>query len=270
MLNGYPFSLERYSSSKYTTFMERALTDAYGEGRKVGGELLLSTKLDKSRINLFTSVFSNSIDDRINDEPPESGYSSRLTYGYKFKKKHLLSIGTAYMYQDINGESVKFKQSSESDSILDKYVSVKVKNVKNVKKNNLEFLYINNKFSLQSEYVTATLKNLDESYNFDAYYVQGSYFLIGLGRAYRFKDSTLAKIKPSREGALEFAFRYSSIDLNDKDEVGGMQSDYTFGINWYVNKELKFMLNYIIAEPTSTDNYDGTTQILQARALFAF
>jgi phosphate-selective porin OprO/OprP len=276
-----PFSLESYSSSKNITFMERALTDSFGISRKVGAELLLSTKFANNRINMFASYFTNSIDERRDDEIDKPGYSARLTYAHKFSKRHILSIGAGYLYQDMKYQDVKLSQDSESYFMRDDYVSTKVKQVDDQKTLNLEALYIYNKYSLQAEYARTTLdainykkkKNpsgLVSPYTFDAYYIQGSYFLIGQGRKYKLSDSTLGKIKPSREGALEFALRYSYINLNDRDEEGGKQVDYNFGVNWYYNSELKFMLNYVNVNPENPEEYDGRLQIVQARALFAF
>ncbi|MEA2091741.1 MAG: porin [Campylobacterota bacterium] len=270
-----PFSLERYTSSKYITFMERALNDAYADGRKLGAELLLCKKLDNDRINLFTSIFSNSIDERMDHEVNQPGYSIRLTYAHKFEKNHLLSVGGAFMSQDMQGEDIRFSQASESELMRDKYVSVRVKDVDSMKKTNIEALYIYNRYSLQAEYIRTSLDALNgedyiQPYSFKGYYLQGSYFIVGSGRKYKFSNSTIAKIKPKIDGAVELAFRYSHIDLNDKDEQGGTQTDYNYGVNWYINNELKFMVNYVVAEPKGTDEYDGRLQLLQARVLFAF
>jgi len=270
-----PFSLETYTSSKYTMFMERSLNDAFSMGRKLGGELLLSTKLGDSKINLFLATFTNSINEKIDSEVNMPGYATRLTYAYKINKNHLLSLGGAFLYQDIKEENIKFKQGAESKFILNKYVATKVKNIYNTKKTNMEFLYINNKFSIQSEYSKIVVDSQKDIYSFDAYYIQGSYFLLGNGRKYKFNSSTLGNVKPLRGGALEVAFRYDYINLSDdgktglKPENGGTQIDYTYGLNWYLSKEFKVTLNYIVAQPDSED-YDGLYQVVQARALFAF
>ena len=276
-----PFSLESYSSSKNITFMERALTDSFSISRKMGAEILLSSKLGNNYINMFGSVFTNSIDERRDNKIDKSGYSARVTYAHKFNKKHIFSVGAGYLYQDMKYQDVKLSQDSESNFMRDDYVSTKVKTVDNQSTVNLEALYIYNQYSIQAEYARTTLdainykKNKNPSgllspYSFDAYYVQGSYFFIGQGRKYKFNNSTLGKIKPTREGALEFALRYSYINLNDRDETGGDQVDYNFGLNWYVNRELKFMFNYINVNPDDPTEYDGRLQIIQARALFAF
>jgi len=266
-----PFSLERYSSSKNITFMERGLNDAFADGRKFGGELFLSSKIFDGHLNLMGAVFSNSIDDKIEDEVEQPGYAARVTYGYKFDKNHIVSLGGAYMNQDMKGKNTRFRQASESDFIKETYVSVKVSDVDTMIKNNIEAVYVYDKYSLMAEYTTVTTQTLEEGdYTFDGYYIQGSYFLLGRGKNYRTKASKLGKPKINKSGALELAFRYSHIDLNDRDEEGGTQTDYTYGVNWHFSDELKFMLNYVVAEPKETDDYDGRLQILQGRMLFAF
>ncbi len=271
-----PFSLETYTSSKYITFMERAMTDSFAEGRKVGAELLVSKKIEKNRVNAFISIFSNSMNERIENKIDQPGYALRLTYGYQFRKNHLFSLGTAQFVQDMKGEDVKYNQSSESNFVREKFISVKVKDVDVVQKNNIEFLYIYDKLFFQSEYTRVSLNSLVDKYFFNGYYLEGSYFLLGQGRKYKFNNSTLSKVKPGKDGSIELAFRYSYLNLNDNGEnglnpeKGGTQTDYNYGVNWYINNELKFMVNYIVSKPTQTDEYDGMLQILQARVLFAF
>ena len=265
-----PFTLDSYSSSKYITFMERALGESFLPSRRVGIELLLSNKINSIYTNLFLSSFANSLDDKLDNLPEKRGYSSRLTFAYKFNKRHILSLGTGYLKEDYYMDKVKFKESSESDLIDDKYVSVKIKDVDNIKKYNFELLYINNKYSLQSEYMKVDVNSIDKIYSFDSFYIQGSYFIVGFGKRYKLSTSTLSNVKPNSDGALEVAFRYSTIDLNDKDEHGGSQTDYTSALNWYISKEFKVSFNYIIAMPKDTDDYDGLLQLVQVRTLFAF
>jgi phosphate-selective porin OprO and OprP len=51
-------------------------------------------------------------------------------------------------------------------------------------------------------------------------------------------------------GAWEIAGRYSVVDLNDQlgtpsGVAGGKQTIYTAGLNWYVNRNIRFMFNYL-------------------------
>ena len=56
-------------------------------------------------------------------------------------------------------------------------------------------------------------------------------------------------------GAWEIAGRISTIDLNDQlatanGVAGGRQTIYTAGLNWYVNRNIRFMLNYLHGDIT--------------------
>ena len=271
-----PFSLEHYSSSKNLTFMERSLNDTFGVNKKLAGELLLSEKMQHHRVNLLVSAFSNSIDDKINDNVNQPGASLRATYSYKPSSQHLLSLGGGYLTRDMKGETIKFNQRAESKIMKDKYLSVKIKDVQTLNKTNLEALYIYKNYSLQAEYETVDVQALIDDYSFNAYYVQASYFIFGATRRYSTKEVKLKKIKPLKGGALEIALRYSYINLNDEGqeqihpEHGGEQTDYNFALNYYFSKEIRGIVNYIIVEPKGTDDYDGRLQILQARILLAF
>src|SRR5262249_9041808 len=51
-------------------------------------------------------------------------------------------------------------------------------------------------------------------------------------------------------GAWEIAGRVSMMDLNDQlgtatGIAGGRQTVYTAGLNWYVNRNIRFMFNYL-------------------------
>lgn len=265
-----PFSLESYSSSTNITFMERALMDTFAENRKLGAELHLYKKKKKHHLNLFTAILSSSIDERLQDDITKKMLASRATYAYKFKKNHLLSLGASFLYQDVNDDQVRYKQEAESHLIHDAYVSVRVKDVDRLSSYGAEALYINKSFAVQSEYIGSRIEALKDNYYFYGYYVQGSYLISGENKKYKLKKTTLSKIKPNNSyGGIEVAMRYSFIDLDDKDEAGGRQEDFTFGLNWYITSDLKWMTNYIIAKPES-DRYDGLLQVLQTRILYAF
>jgi phosphate-selective porin OprO/OprP len=51
-------------------------------------------------------------------------------------------------------------------------------------------------------------------------------------------------------GAFEIAGRFSTMNLNDQlgtatGIAGGQQTIYTAALNWYVNRNIRFMLNYL-------------------------
>jgi phosphate-selective porin OprO and OprP len=78
-------------------------------------------------------------------------------------------------------------------------------------------------------------------------------------------------------GALEALYRYTFIDLNDKIVHGGQMIEHTFGLNWYLNPNMKLQTNYVIAQrdvftfpgQRVTSN-DGTVRALGFQVAFDF
>lgn len=106
---------------------------------------------------------------------------------------------------------------------------------------------------------TATLPNP----SFDGLYVQGSWILTGETRRYDMASGAFQSPRPfvpfssaGGFGAWELALRYSHLDLDFHSGVagtaatadairGGVQDIWTFGVNWYVNANVKVMLNWL-------------------------
>ncbi len=134
-------------------------------------------------------------------------------------------------------------------------------------------------FSAQAEYMLSQCNTvLAGDRDFDGYCVQASYFLTGESRAYKKSAGTFSRVKPNNNfgfdedggpGAVELALRYSSIDVTDPPIYGGRQDDITAGINWYLNPNMRMMLNYVHA---GIDHplYDDPLNILQTRFQFDF
>jgi phosphate-selective porin OprO/OprP len=96
------------------------------------------------------------------------------------------------------------------------------------------------------------------SLDFQGGYAQASLMLTGETRSYNAASASYNGIKPLHPfdwssqgwGAWEVAGRVSTIDLNDQlataaGVAGGRQTIYTAGLNWYVNNNVRFMLNYL-------------------------
>jgi phosphate-selective porin OprO/OprP len=90
-----------------------------------------------------------------------------------------------------------------------------------------------------------------DGHDFDAKYVQVGYFLTGETREYDKAGARFDRIKVKKHygdggyGAFEVAARWSSVDLNDGEIEGGELTDWTFGVNWYLNPNTRIMLNFI-------------------------
>jgi phosphate-selective porin OprO/OprP len=133
----------------------------------------------------------------------------------------------------------------------------------------LELLYVMGQFSIQSEYAWATAhsiffggRNIGER-GFEGGYVQLSYFLTGENRTYdrRYgREGTTYIARPYTpfwfvrdaeggtswgRGAWELAARWNTLNLNDAPIEGGRLDGLEFGINWYLNTNLKIQFMYL-------------------------
>ena len=98
---------------------------------------------------------------------------------------------------------------------------------------------------------------------FQGGYAEAAFVLTGESRAYLPSSSSYSSVIPKNPfsltgggwGAWEIALRYSTIDLNDQlahanGVAGGRQTIYTAALNWYVNRNVRFMLDYLHGDIT--------------------
>jgi phosphate-selective porin OprO/OprP len=102
------------------------------------------------------------------------------------------------------------------------------------------------------------------SLDFNGWYAQGSWTLTRESRKYNPSTGSYGTIVPDHPfslamgqwGAWELAARYSYVNLNDRftpgtpvsttnGVAGGKQNIYTLGLNWYANRNIRFMVDYL-------------------------
>jgi phosphate-selective porin OprO/OprP len=126
-----------------------------------------------------------------------------------------------------------------------------------------EFALILGPLSLQSEYAFALVDQIGgPPLFFNGYMAQVSYFLTGEHRPYDRKQGIHKRLEPFEDffrvrtksqgvqnglGAWEVAARFSNIVLNDKNIKGNNLTDFTIGLNWYLNPYTRWKFNYIRA-----------------------
>lgn len=249
------WSMEEVTSSRYITFMERGLPNAFAPERRLG----LSVATWGSRWRAFAGIFGQESGD-----VDESGENEALNYNLRlsglplFSDKGFLHLGFALGHcvpTAGSGDTVKFNSRPESHVTMNKYLSTgKIKNVDAWDQYGLEFAASLGPVLLQSEYAWVDVKRNNDkpTAKFSGYYAFLSWFVTGEKRPYNIEEGEAAgRIMPKNKGlgAIELAARISSLNLNDEDSsgiMGGKGNNVTLAANWYPYSNLKFCVNYIM------------------------
>ena len=159
-----------------------------------------------------------------------------------------------------------------------------------------EFLLIEGPFSIQSEATFASVQNATRLFAspagpagqslgnpfFWGTYAEASYILTGEHRGYDRRNGMYDRIKvknnagwspngPCGWGAWQLAYRYSFLDLNDRNLNGGMLSQHTVGLNWYINDNAKLQFNYAnIYRDVNAPSVGGTVHAFGVLAQYYF
>jgi phosphate-selective porin OprO/OprP len=121
------------------------------------------------------------------------------------------------------------------------------------------------------------------SLRFQGGYAEAAWVLTGETRPYNAASASYGGIAPANPfslsgggwGAWEIAGRYSTIDLNDQvgtavGVAGGRQTIYTLALNWYANRNVRLMLDFLhgdVAKQLSPTNFTDTGSKFNALAM---
>lgn len=123
-------------------------------------------------------------------------------------------------------------------------------------------------WTLQAEYLVSGLQDARRTFAaapegtavYHGGYVQLMYFLTGEHDHYGKKNGFFERVKPyenffrvrdengnlvSGSGAWQVGVRYNYLDINDLGLDGGILHNYTAGLNWFLNPNMKIQFNYM-------------------------
>lgn len=286
-----PFSLEQLTSARFVTFMERSLADVFVPARNMG--VMAFDHSEDERITWAVGGFRT-----MGDTPPfrsddDGGWAvtTRLTwlpwYDEATEGRGLLHLGISYSFRDFDDPTQRVRQRPET-SVGPRVVDTH--NITNLADVNLlgpEAALVWGPFSVQSEWIAGFYNRSGGAADptFQGLYVNASLFLTGEHRVYNRSAGAFDRVKPlenffrirgedgcivTGKGAWEIAYRYSYLDLNDAGIAGGIASDHTFGLNWYLTPYARMMFNYVHSDANLAGASDVPLDIFQMRAQFDF
>jgi phosphate-selective porin OprO and OprP len=244
-------------SSNYTLFMEYANTIIFGAGKQVG--LAAGAPLFDRRVSWAAQVFQF-VDGKGLRTEDNYNLNARLTGlpWYRDGGGEMLHLGTSYSYRSSKDD---YRLRAQPENHLAPYL-VDTGDIAIERANLfvLEGAWVTGPFSLESEWYSSLVEREDglSSLFFSGFYVQSSLFLTGETRGTQYVTSYGefdSPVEPDRDfslrgggwGAWQLTARYSYLDLNDREIRGGILGDLTLGLNWQLNPNLRWMLNYIHA-----------------------
>lgn len=262
-----PFSLEELTSSRYNTFMERALPNAFVPGYHLGASVGYRGKNWQATGGFFGK--------RTGPENEDEGwgYAARVTASPIHSKKRLVHVGASAAYRNPDDNTASFSARPETGLTDVRLVRTgTIDQVEHVMTEGVEAAWVHGPFSVQAEYMMNQVKRSDgnDDLGFHGGYVSASWFITGESRPYSEERGVFTRIKPkNRYGAFEVALRHSFLDLEDGSVDGGTERNWTLGFNWYLNRSLRLMANAIWVD-SERNGVDDDPRILQTRLQFDF
>jgi phosphate-selective porin OprO/OprP len=217
-----------------------------------------------------------------------------IGYTHEFRSNTVTTNPSIGAQGFLNPGSLDFKSSPEAN-LFSPLVDTGYFLAKSVDIIDPEIAFVCGPFSAQAEYIyvmandcaniqtggslisgtTAAPAAGTTNANFSGWYVQASYFLTGEHRNYAKTSGpatyqgTFGRVYPFHNfnpvcggglGAWELAFRVSQLDVNDPGAgfFGGNETDYTAGLNWYLNPNVMVKMDFVHA---CADVHTGTGNI---------
>ena len=264
-----PGMLEERTSSKWLSTQERSILNemagsVLGKPDFGGVEVGFATKGD---MPMSGAVGIYDDEDEDGEGGDEYGIGARISTSPKFGDDAFLHAGASYYNVDYAGEPLRIRSRMGIRTPGSRPFEVKRSFTDDIDQMGLELAYVTGPFSLQGEYMSlesdgtagdALVTDDDGEYtgrirsdiDMTGYYFQAAYTLTGEPRGYKASSGAFKGIKPKGGmGAWELVARYEDADVDVK--ALGQEASLermVLGVNWYVNKNVKMMLNYIDAE----------------------
>lgn len=253
-----PFSLDQLISDNNTVFTERSLADAFAPARNFGFAIG-RTMGDWTAV---VGVFGGNANTGIRSEGVSA--AARLTAAPVNTDAQVLHLGVSGNYRSLPRNEAPLQLSARSEAFLFARPFVDtgdIRDAASVGRLGLEAAYRHGPVLIQAEYIRTEVERFGAArpLSFQGGYVEASVVLNGEGRRYALTPeygTTYAifsgvrvgdaeRVSNGGFGVFEFAARFSAIDLDDGPVRGGIERDVSVGLNWYPDRNVRLMADYV-------------------------
>lgn len=269
-----PVGLDAVTSSRAGSFLEYALpVQAIYEGRRTGVDWLL----ERPQYLLQAGAYGGK---DLQGDNPGTTQAVRAAWTPFKAEGDVLHLGVALSQENPRGyrdgrdvshaASARLRARPEAGLTDLRLVdSGALSSADKIVRTGLEAIWIRGPFSLQGEALQATVsRDGRPDFTGSGQYAMASWVLTGESRPY--SAGAVANVKPAHSyGAVELVTRYSRLDLDDADVLGGRQHDWTLGANWYLTSHFKFQANYVKVD-ASRRGVRSQPEIFELRAQMHF
>lgn len=257
-----PNSLDEYSSSRHSTFVENAnYTEAFNIARRIGAKVTY----EKNWLQVEAGIWGSGLsipDTDANDEG--YAFAARVVAFPKFGNNGQLHVAASVLYRDyennIDNRAPRFRSRPHAHLTDTRYIDTRALNAGHDLLFGAELAAIFGPFWFESEWAWLKVGDIsgkpDTNATFQGGYVGVGWFITGESRGYKSGQLDRPKVKnPVFEGgwgAVQLAARVDYVDLVDSMGVanttsgiwGGEQLTYIVGLNWFLNNHTVVKVNY--------------------------
>ena len=265
-----PNSLEELSSTKNNDFISKSMSDNM---QAVARRLGVSLTTGSDNWTLTGSIFGRELTRNLGEG---NGYGGRFTFAPINENGNILHFGlSAVDYQaeianvgPNSDNAAQFRVRPDADLSGKRLIDTGTfSDADRIRTIGLEGAWVHGPMKIQSEYMTTDIsRKVNSDFSGDSWYIYGVWNLTG--ETWGYKNGVLTTPLPNEpvSGMWQLGVRYDKADLNDGNVLfgapnivtgvlGGKESNWTLGVNWYWRSNFKFALNYV---KVSSERYSST------------
>ena len=275
------FSIGEMTSSRYTTFINRAAAvQAFAPRRNTGIQWFANFTSDK-RVHLAVGIFNRTNAEGNVSGNGGTGFNVRIA-GLAIEntdKDMILEIGFNFLWQNLrkNGQAVGY--GARPGTSLGAAAMAATVSAEDELRWGFEIAFKMKAFHVQGEFFSVTPSAIgggsDPTYT--GWYIQVGWFITGESRSFSKKTMAWVRTHPKAnfwtgeggKGAHEIAVRYDMLDLSDVTS-DGEYTGLSFGWNWYWNGNARMMVNYVYSDLDDSQVGTGKLNAVIIRWQFDF